>query len=110
MNPFRYARPSSPSAALTDFAGEQRARYIAGGTNLLDLMKIAVESPPLLIDINALPLTSIEVSGDAIRVGALARLTDVAENENIRAAFAAGRDRAWRERVAAAAKHGDDRR
>ncbi|MFY9737885.1 MAG: xanthine dehydrogenase family protein subunit M [Candidatus Cybelea sp.] len=84
MNPFRYARPSSPSAALTDFAGEQRARYIAGGTNLLDLMKIAVESPPLLIDINALPLTSIEVSGDAIRVGALARLTDVAENENIR--------------------------
>jgi xanthine dehydrogenase YagS FAD-binding subunit len=84
VNPFRYTRPSSPSAALTDFAGERRARYVAGGTNILDLMKIAVESPPLLIDINALALTSIEVMGDAIRVGALARLTDVAENESVR--------------------------
>lgn len=84
MNSFRYAKPSSPSAALTEFAGERGARYVAGGTNILDLMKIAVESPPLLIDINALPLTSIEVTGDAIHVGALARLTDVAENESVR--------------------------
>ncbi len=84
MNPFRYARPSSPSAAFTDFAGERRARYVAGGTNILDLMKIEVESPPLLIDINALALASIEVTGDAIHVGALARLTDVAENEQVR--------------------------
>jgi xanthine dehydrogenase YagS FAD-binding subunit len=84
MNPFSYAKPSSPSAALTDFAGERRARYIAGGTNILDLMKIAVESPPLLIDINALPLTSIEATGDAIRLGALARLTDVAKNDKVR--------------------------
>jgi xanthine dehydrogenase YagS FAD-binding subunit len=84
VNSFRYAKPSSPSAALTEFAGERGARYVAGGTNILDLMKIAVESPPLLIDINALPLTSIEVTGDAIHVGALARLTDVAENESVR--------------------------
>jgi xanthine dehydrogenase YagS FAD-binding subunit len=84
VNPFRYARPSSPSAAFTDFAGERRARYVAGGTNILDLMKIEVESPPLLIDINALALASIEVTGDAIHVGALARLTDVAENEQVR--------------------------
>jgi xanthine dehydrogenase YagS FAD-binding subunit len=84
VNSFRYAKPSSPSTALTEFAGERGARYVAGGTNILDLMKIAVESPPLLIDINALPLTSIEVTGDAIHVGALARLTDVAENESVR--------------------------
>jgi xanthine dehydrogenase YagS FAD-binding subunit len=74
----------SPSGALTDFAGERRARYLAGGTNILDLMKIAVESPSLLIDINALGLTSIEVTAEAIQVGALARLTDVAENESVR--------------------------
>jgi xanthine dehydrogenase YagS FAD-binding subunit len=84
VNPFRYARPLSPSGALTDFAGERRARYLAGGTNILDLMKIAVESPSLLIDINALGLTSIEVTAEAIQVGALARLTDVAENESVR--------------------------
>jgi xanthine dehydrogenase YagS FAD-binding subunit len=84
VNPFRYARPSSPYAAFTDFAGERHARYVAGGTNILDLMKIEVESPPLLIDINALALASIEVTGDAIHVGALARLTDVAENEQVR--------------------------
>jgi xanthine dehydrogenase YagS FAD-binding subunit len=84
VNPFRYARPSSPSAAFTDFAGERRARYVAGGTNILDLMKIEVESPPLLIDINALALSSIEVGDDAIRVGALARLADIAENECVR--------------------------
>ena len=84
MNPFDYVRAQSPSGALTEFTHDRRARYVAGGTNILDLMKVAVESPPLLIDINALPLTAIEVQGDAIRVGALARLTDVAANADVR--------------------------
>src|SRR5579862_2434585 len=84
MNPFAYARASSPSAALTEFDGERGARYIAGGTTILDLMKIAVEAPPMLIDINALPLTGIELTGDAVRIGALARLSDVARNETVR--------------------------
>lgn len=84
MNPFAYAKAESSSAALTEFHRERRARYIAGGTTLLDLMKIAVEAPPMLIDINALPLRSIEVTGDAIRIGALARLSDVAANEAVR--------------------------
>ncbi|HLX26693.1 MAG TPA: xanthine dehydrogenase family protein subunit M [Candidatus Cybelea sp.] len=84
MNPFAYAKAASPSSALTEFSNERSARYIAGGTTILDLMKIAVEAPPLLIDINALPLASIEVTGDAIRIGALARLRDVAENEIVR--------------------------
>jgi xanthine dehydrogenase YagS FAD-binding subunit len=84
VNPFTYAKAGSPSAALTEFDAERGARYLAGGTTILDLMKIAVEAPPLLIDINALPLTSIELTGDAVRIGALARLSDVAKNEIIR--------------------------
>jgi xanthine dehydrogenase YagS FAD-binding subunit len=84
VNPFRYARATDCSSALADVAREQGARYIAGGTNILDLMKIAVETPPLLVDINALPLTSIDVTVDTIRIGALARLTDVARDENVR--------------------------
>ena len=85
MTPFRYSKAASPSGALTDFAGDRRARYIAGGTNILDLMRIEVETPPLLIDINALPLATIDLTGDAIRIGALARLSDVAANEHVRA-------------------------
>lgn len=84
MNPFRYARAADSSRALSEVAREPGARYLAGGTNILDLMKIAVETPPLLVDINALPLTSIEVTADTIRIGALARLTDVARNEAVR--------------------------
>lgn len=85
MNPFAYAKAQSPSGALTEFANERGARYIAGGTTILDLMKIAVERPPMLIDINGLPLASIEATDDAIRVGALARLSEVSENADVRA-------------------------
>jgi xanthine dehydrogenase YagS FAD-binding subunit len=85
VNPFRYARATDASSAVAEVAREPGARYVAGGTNILDLVKIAVEAPPLLVDINALPLTSIDVTADSIRVGALARLTDVAQNENVRA-------------------------
>lgn len=84
MNPFAYAKATSPSAALTKFDGERGARYLAGGTTILDLMRIAVEMPPMLIDINALPFCAIDVAGDAIRIGALARLSDVAKNEVVR--------------------------
>ena len=83
MNPFAYAKASSPSGALMKFASERSARYLAGGTTILDLMKIAVETPPMLIDINALPLRSIEVTGDTIRIGALALLSDVGNNEAV---------------------------
>ena len=47
--------PPAPRPRSTEFAREPGARYVAGGTNILDLMKIAVETPPLLVDINALP-------------------------------------------------------
>ena len=87
MNPFAYAKAASPSGALTEFSRERHARYLAGGTNILDLMKIGVEAPPLLIDINALPLTSVEIRDNALWIGALARLTDVAADDIVRSRY-----------------------
>jgi xanthine dehydrogenase YagS FAD-binding subunit len=85
VNPFAYAKASSTADALSEANAVPAARYLAGGTTILDLMKIGVETPPLLIDINALPLRAIEVRDDAICAGALARLTDVASNAEVRA-------------------------
>jgi len=87
MNPFRFARAESTLAALGAVASGRHARFVAGGTNILDLMKVGVEMPELLIDINALPLRSIVRRGDALHIGALARLSDVAADAQVRAAF-----------------------
>ena len=87
MNPFRFARAESTPAALGAVASGRHARFVAGGTNILDLMKVGVEMPELLIDINALPLRSIVRRGDALHIGALARLSDVAADAQVRAAF-----------------------
>jgi xanthine dehydrogenase YagS FAD-binding subunit len=83
VNPFAYVRPADAAEAIAH-AAAPNIRYIAGGTNILDLMKIAVESPALLVDINALPLSSIEVEDEAIRLGALARMSDVAMHSVVR--------------------------
>jgi xanthine dehydrogenase YagS FAD-binding subunit len=77
-------KAESPSAALTAIAHNRRGRFGAGGTTILDLMKIGVETPPLLVDINALPLGEISVDDGTARIGALARLSDVAEHPQIR--------------------------
>ena len=87
MNPFDFTRVESPAAAFASLARNPAARFIAGGTNILDLMKDAVETPPLLVDINALPLRTIERRGDSLFVGALARMSDVAQAAIVRAAF-----------------------
>ncbi|HZY98410.1 MAG TPA: xanthine dehydrogenase family protein subunit M [Candidatus Baltobacteraceae bacterium] len=87
MNPFGYVLAESPSAALTEIANDRGARFIAGGTNILDLMKDAVETPSTLIDINALPLADIERGDRELRIGALARMSDVARHSDVRALF-----------------------
>jgi xanthine dehydrogenase YagS FAD-binding subunit len=84
VNPFAYVKPTSTSAALSEIARERNARYVAGGTNVIDLIKIGVEEPPLLVDINGLGYNEIEVRGDTLYVGALARLTDVVDDEAVR--------------------------
>lgn len=82
MHPFEYSRVTSDTAALE--AGRDRtAKFIAGGTNLLDLMKEHVETPRLLIDINPLPMSGIEVNSNGLRIGALARMSEVAEHDAV---------------------------
>lgn len=82
MNPFSYARPTAIDEAIGLF--KQNSRYIAGGTNLLDLMKENVTQPEQLIDITRLPLHDIEDSADGgLRIGALVSNADLAWDERI---------------------------
>lgn len=77
MNPFSYARPNSVEDAIRQFRPD--SRYIAGGTNLLDLMKENVTRPSQLIDITQLPLADIEETADGgLRIGALVSNADLA--------------------------------
>ncbi|WP_313696919.1 xanthine dehydrogenase family protein subunit M [Achromobacter sp.] len=85
MRPFTYERPRTDAEAAASAAREPRTRFIAGGTNLLDLMKIEVETPAHLVDVNGLDLDRIEPSGDGgLRIGALVRNADLAANETVR--------------------------
>ena len=79
MNAFTYTRVDDVAGAVRSIAGDGAARFIAGGTNLLDLMKENVERPTRLIDITHLPLRAIELTSDGgLRIGALVTNTDVA--------------------------------
>jgi xanthine dehydrogenase YagS FAD-binding subunit len=76
---FEYARAKDVADAVSRIAAAPGAKFIAGGTNLIDLMKADVEQPPRLIDISRLPLTSIEETADGgLRIGALVPNTDLA--------------------------------
>jgi xanthine dehydrogenase YagS FAD-binding subunit len=87
MHPFVFSRASSLDAALVSAA--EGATFVAGGTELLNWMKEGIASPMRLIDINALPLVDIRVDADGLHIGALARMSDVAANTDVRAAFPA---------------------
>lgn len=82
MNPFTYARAADPQQAISGVTGTAKAKFLGGGTNLIDLMKMGVETPAHLVDINRIPLTQIEElpGGTGIRIGGLARNSDVAEH------------------------------
>jgi xanthine dehydrogenase YagS FAD-binding subunit len=77
MKPFTYVRPPDARAALAA-AGATGASFLAGGTTLVDLMRLEVMSPSALVDLGQLPLAAIERSGDGLRIGAMARNSDVA--------------------------------
>jgi xanthine dehydrogenase YagS FAD-binding subunit len=74
--PFQFSRATDESAALN--AGASGARYIAGGTTLVDLMRETVEHPESVIDINALPYRDIDLDLTRLRVGSLTRMSDLA--------------------------------
>jgi xanthine dehydrogenase YagS FAD-binding subunit len=78
MRAFEYVVAGSAAEARTLAREDGEARFYAGGTTLVDLMKSDVERPRRVIDISRLPLTAIEQRGDVVRIGALARNSDVA--------------------------------
>jgi xanthine dehydrogenase YagS FAD-binding subunit len=85
MRSFTYERAHSPAEAAAAAARIQGAKFIAGGTNLLDLMKLEVETPTHLIDVNGLALDKIETTPEGgLRIGALVRNTELAADERVR--------------------------
>ncbi|KTE25139.1 MULTISPECIES: xanthine dehydrogenase family protein subunit M [unclassified Sphingopyxis] len=85
MKSFTYERVDTPAAATAGFARTPGARFIAGGTNLLDLMKLEIETPAHLIDVSRLKLDTIEPTSDGgLRIGAMVRNTDLAADARIR--------------------------
>src|SRR6201988_3439085 len=84
MKPFAYTRVSDSKAAVQAVMRDQTAKFIAGGTNLVDLMKEDVEQPTNLVDINRLELTRIEERDGNLRLGALARNSDTANHPLVR--------------------------
>ena len=89
MKAFTYQRATSPLHAAQLVARTPNARFIAGGTNLLDLMKLEIETPTTLVDVNGLGFDSIEPTNDGgLRVGALVRNTDLAADARVRKDYA----------------------
>lgn len=92
MRPFDYVRPASMDEAISLLAGPgEHARLLAGGTDLLTLMKHEISTPARLIDIKRLPQLDnrIEASGDGIRIGALATLSQIEDDPLLNSSYAA---------------------
>jgi xanthine dehydrogenase YagS FAD-binding subunit len=89
MNPFTYSRARDPNQAVADISNKPQTKFLGGGTNLIDLMKMGVEMPAQLIDINRLPLAGVEElpDGKGVRIGALARNSDVAAHDLIKSRY-----------------------
>ena len=88
MRAFEYAKPTAEAEAIR--AGQASgARFIAGGTLLVDLLRLDVEQPDLIVDLNGLSHAAVELSADGLRIGALVRNSDLAEHPGVIASFPA---------------------
>lgn len=88
MRLFTYERAADPQTAVKAAAETPGAKFIAGGTNLLDLMKLEIERPTHLIDVGRLPLAAIEETADGgLRIGAMASNTAVAADPRVRTRY-----------------------
>src|SRR6266567_4220153 len=88
MNPFRYERASDAPSAVALLAQEPGGVFLAGGTNLVDHLRLGVRQPDLLIDISHLPYDRIELLPDGgVRIGALVRNSDLAADRTIRSRY-----------------------
>jgi xanthine dehydrogenase YagS FAD-binding subunit len=85
VRPFRYERAADAATAVALLAGSPRARFLGGGTNLVDLMRLGVEEPDLLVDVTGLPYDRIEeTAGGGLRIGAAVRNSDLAADRLVR--------------------------
>ncbi|MER6790165.1 xanthine dehydrogenase family protein subunit M [Streptomyces sp. NPDC000658] len=90
MESFAYVRAGSLAEAAEAFAAHPGARYLGGGTNLVDLMKLGVERPTALVDVTRLPLDRVtELPDGSLRIGALVRNSDLAAHPRVRAGWPA---------------------
>lgn len=87
MKPFKYQRAEEANDAAKSVSANKSAKFLAGGTNLVDLMKENVERPDELVDVNNLPLKQIKAEGNMISIGALAKNKDTANHPLIKQNF-----------------------
>ncbi|TDD20980.1 FAD binding domain-containing protein [Nonomuraea diastatica] len=88
MKPFAYVKPADVAGAVRAVSDEPGAKFIGGGTNLVDLMREGVERPDTVVDVTGLPLDTVdELPGGGLRIGALVRNSTLAADERVRARF-----------------------
>src|ERR1700730_2766866 len=88
MNPFRYERETDASSAVAALAQVPTGAFLGGGTNLVDLMKLGVARPDLLVDVARLPYDRIELLPDgSVQIGAAVRNSYLAAERTIRARY-----------------------
>jgi xanthine dehydrogenase YagS FAD-binding subunit len=88
MTPFRYERAADARAAVAALAGAPHAAFLGGGTNLVDLMKLGVATPELLVDVARLPYDSVDVlAGGTVRIGAAVKNSVLAADRTIRTRY-----------------------
>ncbi|MBB6172758.1 xanthine dehydrogenase YagS FAD-binding subunit [Nocardiopsis mwathae] len=88
MQPIAYTRVSDVTSAITEAASDPGSEFLAGGTTEVDMLRIGVARPRRVVDINDLPISRIEeLPGGGIRLGALARMSDVAQAPSVRQRF-----------------------
>jgi len=90
MRPFRYERADDARGAVAVLAASPDARLLGGGTNLVDLMRLGVETPDILVDVTRLPVDSIEVTPEGgLMIGATVRNSDLAADHHVRTRYPA---------------------
>jgi xanthine dehydrogenase YagS FAD-binding subunit len=89
MHPFTFERARDPKSAIEKVSDDPRAAFIAGGTELINWLKEGIARPDLLVDVNAIPLSTIEIAENVLHIGALARMSDVAAHRDVRLRFPA---------------------
>src|SRR5438477_9420462 len=89
MNPFTYSRTNDTQQAVAEMSAKPHGKFLGGGTNLIDLMKMGVETPDALIDVNRSPLAQIEElpGGKGVRIGAMVRNSELAGHDLIKSRY-----------------------